>query len=135
MDDLERIVQAASRGFAEGLLLQLRAALPSKPPARQRRPRASVPRRQLPLSPELERQINEQLVPPNPRSPMDDYESAVPTVEQLDAMFAGADPENESIQQLRRQMEMQRVAAAQTSSKPAAEPAAPSATWNGIPDR
>lgn len=138
--EIERLVELAAQGFAKGLLKALmpEASAPgTRTQPRARKPAKRAPRkprnRQLPLSPELEKQLRQSFVPPDPRSPMDDYESAVPSAEQLDDLFAGADPENEAIAALRRQMTAQREAAARTAPPKPEPDVKPEATWNQVP--
>lgn len=141
MTSKESLVYHAFRGLAAGLIGEADAAptVASDANAKRRKTRASVPRKrrvpphQLPLSPEMEARLRDSLVPLDPRSPMDDYETAVPTAEQLDKMFAGADPENEAVAALRRQMEMQRVSS--ELQGPQKKPEDAPFVWGGIPDR
>ena len=124
MDDLERIVQSAARGFAEGLLLRL------SPPQEVTRPKNSR-RRSNRATPKVRQPVQAPLPFTPVQGNMDDYEGA-PTVQELDAMFPEGSAASEQVQQLRRQMEMQKAAAQATPPQPPPPP--PVTSW-GISER
>jgi hypothetical protein len=130
------LIHAAFKGLAEGLLASAGEPEPVQSAGRRnarRRPTSPVIRRrkgprQMPLSPELESSLAQTFVPRDPRPP---EEAPPPTVMDLDTMFRGGEVP-ESVQQLARQMQMQKAAA---GNAPPEKPAEDAATSWGIPDR
>lgn len=142
MTSKEALIHAAFKGLAEGLMAAADTEVTAAPgrsvpsPSRKttrgaKRVRRNRPAQQLPLSPEMEARLRDTFVPLDPRSPMDDYDTGTTTTQDLDAMFAGAEPE--AVAQFKRQMQMQREAA-QRNPAPKQEQDAP-VVWGGIPDR
>lgn len=82
----------------------------------------------MPLSPELKDSLAQTFVPRDPRPP---EETPAPTVPDLDTLFRGGEVP-EAVQQLARQMQMQKAAA---SNEPPQRPPEEVATSWGVPDK
>jgi hypothetical protein len=120
--DLNSLIESFAKGLSKGLVEASRVSTPTKPPKTQPRARKQAKNpRQMPLpDPTLGATFG---------SSMDDSEDAVPSVEELNRLFAG----NEGMAAFNRQMKMQHAAANLKGPEPL--PEAPSGAWNTVPDR